>query len=63
MLGIASMMLIPSNSLDVIERISSVTEVALVDLGVLLTGDHPVHHDKVPHIVAWRRLMALRAIL
>ena len=36
---------------------------ALVDLRMLLTGNSFVHHLEVHHVVAWRRLMALRAVL
>ena len=35
----------------------------LIDRRVFLLGDHPVHHDEVTHVMAWRRLMALGALL
>ena len=56
-------MLEPANALDVIPRIRSMAQKALVDLCVVLAGDSFVHHLEVHHVVAWRRLMALRAVL
>ena len=54
-------MLEPADALDVIPRIRPMAQEALVDLCVLLAGDTFVHHLEVHHVVAWRRLMALRA--
>lgn len=58
-----SVMLEPADALDVIPRIRPMAQEALVDLCVLLAGDTFVHHLEVHHVVAWRRLMALRAVL
>jgi len=56
------MMLEPADALDVIPRIRPVTLKALIDLGMLLTGNAFVHHLKMHHVMAWRRLMALGAV-
>ena len=57
------MVLHPTNVLDVIERVGPVAQEALIDRRMLLTRDRPVHHDEMAHIMAGRRLMALRAVL
>ena len=57
------MVLVPTNSLDVVPRGRLVAQVALVDFGVRLTGDLGRDHLKMHHVMARRRLMALSAVL
>ena len=65
------MVLVVADALNVIPRIGLMTAIALVDLNVSATrvawairfaGNCLVNHFKVHHVVARRRLMALRAI-
>ena len=65
------MVLIPPDAFDVIPRVGLMTAIALVDLNVSttrvawtirFTGNRLVNHFKVHHVVARRRLVALRAI-
>ena len=65
------MVLVPADALDVIPRIGLMTAIALVDLNVSATwvawairfaSNRLVNHFKVHHVVARRRLVALRAI-
>ena len=56
------MVFIPADTLDVIKGIGAVAEEALVHGGMLLTGDHSVHHE-VHHVVTWRCLVTLCAFL
>ena len=56
------MVLVPTSAPYVVPRIRLMTQEALVDLGVFLTGDHFRHHLEMHHVVARRRLMALGAI-
>ena len=55
-------MLEPTDALDVIPRIRPMALKALTNLGMFLTGNAFVHHLKMHHVVAWRRLMALGAV-
>ena len=57
-----SVVFVPTDPLDVVERISSVTQEALVRLGVFLPRDRFRHHLEVHHVVARRCLMALGTI-
>ena len=57
------MVLVPADPLDVVPGIGLMTKVALLHPRVLLTGDRHRDHLEMSHIVARRRLMALRAIL
>ena len=56
-------MFVPAGSLDVVPGVGLVAEMALLHARGHLTGDGFRDHFEVPHIVAWRRLMTLRAIL
>ena len=53
--------LVPSHAADIVPRIGLMAEVALLDPGVLLVRDHHRDHVEVAHVVARRRLVALRA--
>lgn len=53
----------PTDIFNVIERIGAMAKEALIYSCMLLPRDHSVHHHEVVHVVAWRCLMALRAIL
>ena len=52
----------PTESLDVIEGICLVTQVALLDRGLMLAGHTLVHHGEMHHEVAGRRLVTLVAV-
>lgn len=54
------MYLYHTDALDVIERVRLVTTEALINARAFLPADHFVHHFKVHHIMARRRLVALR---
>ena len=56
------MVLVPTDSFDVVPRIRLMAQEALVHLGVFLTSDRFRHHLEMHHVVAWGRLMALGAI-
>ena len=56
------MMFVPAHALDVVERVRSMAQEALVNLRVFLSGDALVHHLEMHHVVARWRLMALRAV-
>ena len=58
-----SVVFIPSDILNIIEGIGAVAKEALVYGGMLLAGDHSVHHNEMHHIMTWRCLVALRAFL
>ena len=53
----------PTDTFYVIERIGAVAKKALIYTCMLLPRDHLVHHHEVVHVMAWRRLMALRTFL
>ncbi len=53
----------PTNSFDGVEGVGLVTEIALLDAGAALPGDLLIHHRKMHHEVAGRRLVALVAVL
>ncbi|KAH2841682.1 hypothetical protein KXW36_000895, partial [Aspergillus fumigatus] len=53
----------PTDILYVVERIGAVTKKALVYTRMVLPRDHLVHHHEVVHVVARRRLVALRTFL
>lgn len=57
------MMLIPTNTFNIVPAISLVTYKALLDFGVHLPGHHLGHHFKMHHVVARRCLMTLHAFL
>lgn len=57
------MMFVPADTLDVVPGVCLVTEVALLNPCAHLAGDRLRDHFEVPHIVARRRLVTLRAIL
>ena len=57
------MVLVPARTLYIVERVCPMAKKALVDFGVLLFRNRLRDHRKVLHVVAWRRLMALSAIL
>ena len=50
-------------SFDGVEGVGLVTEIALLDAGAALSGDLLIHHRKMHHEVAGRRLVALVAVL
>ena len=50
-----------ADTLDVVERVGLVATEALIDPRLLFTADHLVHHFEVHHVMARRRLVALRA--
>ena len=52
-----------SRPLDIIPGIGLLTKVALLNARVHLAGDRLRHHLEMPHIVARRRLVTLRAFL
>ena len=55
---------IPTYSFDVVPGIGLMAQIALLDLGVRLAGDRLHYHFEMSHIImAWRRLMAFRAVL
>lgn len=56
------MMFVPAHALDVVERVRSMAQEALVHLRVSLPGDALIHHLEMHHVVAGWRLMALRAV-
>ncbi len=53
----------PTNSFDGVEGVGLVTEIELLDAGGALPGDLLIHHRKMHHEVAGRRLVALVAVL
>ena len=57
------MMLIPSDALDIVPAVGLVAEKALLNPSMLLARRPLGHHFEMHHIVAWWRLMTLRAIL
>jgi len=56
------MMFVPTHALDVVERVRSMAQEALVNLSVFLPGDALVHHLEMHHVVTRWRLMALCAV-
>ena len=56
-------MFVPTHALDVVERVRSMAQEALVNLRVFLPGDAFVHHLEMHHVVTRWRLMTLRAVL
>ena len=57
------MVLVIAHALDVVPRSRLVALVTLVDFGARLTSHLGRNHLKVHHVMARRRLMALRAVL
>ena len=57
-----SMMFVPTYAFDVVERIGSVAEEALVHLRMFLAGHHFRNHREMLHVVAGRSLVTLCAI-
>ena len=57
-----SVMFEPADALDVIPRVRPMALKALSNLGMFLAGNAFVHHLKMHHVVAGRRLMALGAV-
>lgn len=49
-----------TDALDVVERVGLVTAEALINARPFFAADHLVHHLEVHHIMARRRLVALR---
>ena len=46
----------------VVERVGLVAPEALLDACMLFAADWLIHHVEVHHVVAWRRLVALRTL-
>ncbi len=50
-----------ADTLDIVERVGLVATEALINPRPFFTADHLVHHFEVHHVMARRRLVALRA--
>ena len=55
------MMFVPTNAFDVVPRGGLMAEETLVNLCIRLSADLLIDHSKMFHVMARRRLMALRA--
>ena len=54
-------MLVPADPADIVPGVGLVAEVTLLNAGVFLARYHHRDHVEVVHVMAGRRLMALRA--
>lgn len=52
----------PADAFDIVERVCTMAFETLVYLSMLPTGNTPVHHLEMHHVVTRRCLMALRAV-